>query len=145
MQEDCDALLWVAIQEDSNTANALRQITPESATKANFTAQRGGERQVRHLVSCISVPRAGVRGLSSQGLHCYIDDQSLPVVLLMDAYEYGQQSGGGASGDNTLLTEKLGVFITGTIGTGSKDETEQESGLDFDTYGLTIGADYRII
>jgi uncharacterized protein YhjY with autotransporter beta-barrel domain len=144
MQEDCDAVVSAAIQGDSNTASALRQITPESATKANFTARRGGERQVRNLGSRISALRAGVRGLSLQGLHWRIDDQSLPVALLMDAYEYGRQPGGGASGDNTLLTSKLGVFVTGAIGTGSKDETEQESGLDFDTYGLTIGADYRI-
>jgi outer membrane autotransporter protein len=137
-------LLGAANQGDHNTAEALRQITPETATKASFTTRRGGERQVRNLGSRISALRAGVRGLSLQGLDWRIDDQSLSAALLMDAYEYGRQSGGGASEDNTLLTSKLGVFVTGSIGTGSKEETEQESGLDFDTYGLTIGADYRV-
>jgi outer membrane autotransporter protein len=144
MQEDCDAVVGAAIQGDQKTASALRQITPETATKANFTTRRGGERQVRNLGSRISALRAGVRGFSLQGLDWRIDDQPLSVGLLMDAYDYGRQSGGGASVDNTLLTSKLGVFVTGTIGTGNKDQTEQESGLDFDTYGLTIGADYRI-
>jgi outer membrane autotransporter protein len=144
MQEDCDAVVEAAIQGDQNTASALRQITPEIATKANFTIRRGGERQVRNLGSRISALRAGVRGLSFQDLDWRIDDQSLSVALLMDAYEYGRQSGAGASADNALLTSKLGVFVTGSIGTGKKNETDKESGFDFDTYGLTIGADYRI-
>jgi outer membrane autotransporter protein len=116
----------------------------ESATKANLTARQGGERQVHNLGSRLSALRAGVNGLSFQGLDWRIDDQHLPIALLMDAYQYTRQSGGGASTDNTLLTSKLGGFVTGAIGTGSKDETELESGLDFDTYGLTIGADYRV-
>jgi outer membrane autotransporter protein len=36
------------------------------------------------------------------------------------------------------------MFITGDISTGSRDETDLEAGLDFDTYGITLGVDYRI-
>ncbi len=33
---------------------------------------------------------------------------------------------------------KLGVFVNGNIGFGHKEETEQESGFDFNTIGLTL-------
>ncbi|MCU7937682.1 MAG: choice-of-anchor D domain-containing protein [Candidatus Thiodiazotropha sp. (ex Dulcina madagascariensis)] len=143
MQEDCNAVVEAANLDDANTTMALFQVTPEPATKANNTNRQGGEAQTRNLGSRISALRAGVRGLSFKGLDLRIDEQNLPVELIAQAYGNSSR-GGGASADNPLLASRLGVFITGDISTGSKDETDLESGLDFDTYGLTVGADYRI-
>ncbi|MCU7920659.1 MAG: choice-of-anchor D domain-containing protein [Candidatus Thiodiazotropha sp. (ex Epidulcina cf. delphinae)] len=143
MQEDCNAVVEAATLDDANTTMALFQVTPESATKANNTTRQGGEAQTRNLGSRISALRSGVRGLSFKGLDLQIDEQNLPVELIAQAYNNSGR-GGGASADNPLLASRLGVFITGDISTGSKDETDLESGLDFDTYGLTVGADYRI-
>ncbi|MET0064883.1 MAG: autotransporter domain-containing protein [Candidatus Thiodiazotropha sp.] len=142
LQSDCNAVVGAAFDEDPNTARALQQVVPESATKANNVSRQGGETQVRNLGSRISALRAGTRGLSFNGLDWRIDGEDLPVHLLADAYRKSQ--GGGASADNPLLESRLGVFVTGDIASGSKDETDLESGLDFDTYGLTVGADYRI-
>ena len=141
MQEDCNDVVGAASQDDANTASALSQITPESATKANSTSRQGSETQTRNLGSRIAALRAGARGLSFQGLGLRIDDQSLPIEMIAQAYD---RRGAGASADNPLLDSRLGVFITGEISTGSKDETDLESGLDFDTYGITVGVDYRI-
>ncbi|MCU7921689.1 MAG: choice-of-anchor D domain-containing protein, partial [Candidatus Thiodiazotropha sp. (ex Dulcina madagascariensis)] len=143
MQEDCNAVVEAATLDDANTTMALFQVTPESATKANNTTRQGGEAQTRNLGSRISALRSGVRGLSFKGLDLRIDEQNLPVELIAQTYNNSGR-GGGASADNSLLASRLGVFITGDISTGSKDETDLESGLDFDTYGLTVGADYRI-
>ncbi len=142
LQADCDAVVGAAIDGDPNTARALQQVVPESATKANNVSRQGGETQVRNLGSRIAALRAGARGLSFNGLDWRIDGEDLPLHLLADAYRRSQ--GGGASGDNPLLESRLGVFVTGDIASGSKDETDLESGLDFDTYGLTVGADYRL-
>ncbi|MCU7927610.1 MAG: autotransporter domain-containing protein [Candidatus Thiodiazotropha sp. (ex Dulcina madagascariensis)] len=144
MQEDCNAVVGAANQGDAATTMALFQITPESATKANNTTRQGGEAQTRNLGSRISALRSGVRGLSFKGLDLRIDDQNLPIELLAQTYKNSGRHGGGASADNPLLASRLGVFITGDISTGSKDETDLESGVDFDTYGITVGADYRI-
>jgi len=45
------------------------------------------------------------------------------------------------SGDSPF--GKLGLFINGNITVGSRDETENEAGFDFDIGGITFGGDYR--
>ncbi|MES9850197.1 MAG: autotransporter domain-containing protein [Candidatus Thiodiazotropha sp. L084R] len=142
MQEDCNDVVGAAIGGDANTGSALRQVTPESATKANRSSRQGGEAQIRNLGSRIAALRAGARGLSFRGLDLLIDDQNLSIDTIAQAYK--GRRGAGASGDNPLMESRLGVFITGDISTGSRDETDLEAGLDFDTYGITMGVDYRI-
>jgi outer membrane autotransporter protein len=52
---------------------------------------------------------------------------------------------GGAAGDEASpLGGRLGVFVNGRLGSGSKDTTDLEAGYDVDGTGVTIGADYRI-
>ncbi|MEW8037688.1 MAG: autotransporter domain-containing protein [Candidatus Thiodiazotropha sp.] len=144
LQEDCNAVVGAASGGDGNTAVALQQVLPESATKANATSRQGGETQIGNLGRRIAALRNGARGLSFNGLDLRIDDQTLPIELIADAYRETVRRGGGASADNQLLASRLGVFVTGDITTGERDETDLESGLDFDTVGITIGADYRI-
>ncbi|MET0005713.1 MAG: autotransporter domain-containing protein [Candidatus Thiodiazotropha sp.] len=144
LQEDCNAVVGAAIDGDTSTQTALFQVSPETATKANTTSRQGSETQIRNLGTRISALRAGVRGLSFNGLDLRIDDQNLPIELIADAYRNAGRRGGGASADNQLLASRLGVFVTGDISTGERDETDLETGLDFDTVGITIGADYRI-
>jgi uncharacterized protein with beta-barrel porin domain len=143
MQEDCTAVVSAAAQGISGTGSALLQITPESATKANRTARQGGEAQSRNLSTRINALRAGVRGLSFQGLDLKIYDQNLPIGKLATAYQKQLHHGAGAGADNALLENRFGIFFTGDISTGSKNKTNIESRLDFDTYGITLGADYR--
>jgi outer membrane autotransporter protein len=52
---------------------------------------------------------------------------------------------GGAAGDEpSALGGRLGVFVNGRLGSGSKDTTDLEAGYDVDGTGVTVGADYRI-
>ncbi len=144
MQLDCNAVINAAVDGDANTSTALLEITPESTGKANNVSRQGGATQVRNLGSRISALRAGARGISFNGLDWQINGDNLSIAWLEEAYRSTRHQGGGASADNPLLDSKLGIFLTGTLSSGSKDETRLESGLDFDTYGLTLGADYRI-
>ncbi|MET0050246.1 MAG: choice-of-anchor D domain-containing protein, partial [Candidatus Thiodiazotropha sp.] len=48
LQADCNAVVGAAIGGDPNTARALQQVVPESATKANNVSRQGGETQVRN-------------------------------------------------------------------------------------------------
>ncbi|MBW9256435.1 MAG: autotransporter outer membrane beta-barrel domain-containing protein [Candidatus Thiodiazotropha sp. (ex. Lucinisca nassula)] len=134
-------MVGAAIGGDPSTATALDQVNPETATQANNSSQQGGQAQIRNLGSRIAALRAGASGISFQGLDLMIDDKPFSIDTIAQAY---RQRGGGASSDNPLMESRLGFFITGDIATGSKDETDLESGLDFDTFGLTMGIDYRI-
>ncbi|MES9946301.1 MAG: autotransporter domain-containing protein [Candidatus Thiodiazotropha sp.] len=144
LQEDCNAVVGAAIDGDTNTQLALFQVNPETATKANTTSRQGSETQIRNLGTRISALRAGARGLSFKGLDLQIDEQTLSIDMIAKAYRDAGRRGGGASADDQLLASRLGVFVTGDVATGERDETDLESGLDFDTAGITIGADYRI-
>ncbi|MET0064728.1 MAG: choice-of-anchor D domain-containing protein [Candidatus Thiodiazotropha sp.] len=143
MQQDCNSLIVAASDGDSGTANALMEITPEASGKANSISRLGGKAQVRNLGARISALRNGARGLSMNGLNWSIDGDSLPLATLINAYQAGLYRGGAAGDDGDLYDARLGVFVTGSIGTGSKDDTALESGLDFDTQGITLGSDYR--
>ena len=62
------------------------------------------------------------------------------------SYSGFPQRGGGASGDgNSGGFSRLGAFISGSFGTGDKDESSREDGFDFDTHGVTVGVDYRLL
>jgi outer membrane autotransporter protein len=144
MQQDCNDVITAASGGDADTTTAIKEITPESTGKASNVSRQGGETQLRNLGSRISALRAGTRGLSFKGLDWRIGGENFSIAWLQEAYRSELRKGGGASADNSLMDSKLGVFITGNIGSGSKDETELESGLDFSTYGLTLGVDYRV-
>jgi outer membrane autotransporter protein len=144
MQEDCEALIAAATDGDLNTATALKGITPEAAGKANSVSRQGGQTQVRNLGARISALRAGTNGISLNGLNWRLNGENLSIAWLEEAYRKTRQKGGGASDDEQQPDSALGLFITGDIGSGSKEESELESGLDFNTYGLTLGIDYRI-
>ncbi len=40
--------------------------------------------------------------------------------------------------------QKLGVFVNGDVNFGNRDANDRSSGFDFDTKGVTVGADYRV-
>lgn len=40
--------------------------------------------------------------------------------------------------------QRLGVFVNGDFNFGSRDESDRTSGFDFDTKGVTVGADYAV-
>ncbi len=42
-------------------------------------------------------------------------------------------------------TERLGVFVNGSGGSGDRDATVNEPGFDFDTQAVTAGLDYRVL
>lgn len=40
--------------------------------------------------------------------------------------------------------QRLGVFVKGDLNLGNRDQTDRTVGYDFDTKGVTVGADYRV-
>ena len=65
-------------------------------------------------------------------------------MLAVDSKSLNSYTGqrGGAAGDSNIW-DRLGVFVTGNYSTGDRDRTKRADAFDFDTYGVTMGADYR--
>jgi outer membrane autotransporter protein len=137
MQEDCAPFIPSGLQGSFSANPAFSQINPELATKALGISRQGRNTQVRNLESRMSDLSEEDRDLSS-----FMDSVRHDEILT--SFNDYRHKGKGASADHGLLDSKLSAFAIGDIGLGSKDQNEFESGLDFDHYGITIGADYRI-
>ena len=142
----CSALIEYAedTQDVSGVSSALQQIAGEEVLAQGTTGTRIINTQLRNIGSRLASLRAGVRGISAQGLAMNLSSGSLPVGALLN------RPGAGASADDAetegtaLLTDsRLGLFLNGRLNYGEQDSSLNENGFDFDTYGITAGADYR--
>ncbi|MGH2690201.1 MAG: autotransporter outer membrane beta-barrel domain-containing protein, partial [Actinomycetota bacterium] len=80
--------------------------------------------------------RRGAPGVSASGLSLDLDGQSVPLAAVTSFLERG----GGASADRS----RLGLFVNGKGSFGNQDATPKDAGFDFNTAGVTLGADYRL-
>lgn len=132
----CDGLIG-----DSNAqiAAAMRAIAPEEIANQGTLAIEGAKAQWNNIDARMAALRGGeTRTLTLSGLSLNAYGEQVPGALwdsLLDTTR-----GGGASGDGN---NRLGFFINGSVSVGEKDSTRSESGMDFDTLGLTAGVDYR--
>lgn len=125
-----------------DTYNAIRQFSGEETSTQSRLATEGTNRQFVNLGARMDAIRRGARsGLSAVAINLQgIDlDQALA-----DAGGLTPPAGGtGASADRDADTG-WAWFANGAVGWGDRDETDNESGYDFDSLGLTLGADYAL-
>ena len=151
LQEDCNVVVGAALTPEgsdphSQAATALGQVTSDQAAAPVNASQTSVAAQNRNLASRISALQQGARmGMSAGGLSFHLNGETLPAGQLTD--EWMRQltaSGGGAAGSDSIFDSgRLGVFINGNISLGDKDRTANEEGFEFQTTGITLGADYR--
>ncbi len=120
--------------------NTLEQVTTEKARAATSAAVETGNQQLANIGSRLAALRGGASGLSLQGFTLNVDGQPVPVDLVAGVLP-SKLSGGAAGGDSAF--GRWGFFLNGSFNFGDKDTTENESGFDFNTAGITAGADYR--
>lgn len=96
--------------------------------------------QVSNISARLSAIRAGQigPGLSLAGLNLGASDKLLALQDLDDLEIVPAQFE-----ENGFLS-RLGLFVTGGLTFGDKDATGTVGGFDFDTQGVTAGADYRV-
>jgi len=138
----CSALIEFADTANSTPGvqSALQQIAGEEVIAQGTTGTSIVNTQIRNISSRLAALRSGMTGISTQGIAMNFDSGSLPVGMLL------ARRGGGASADQEdalLANSRLGIFINGRLNFGDQDSTANEDGFDFDTLGVTIGADYR--
>jgi len=134
LKRDCATLVTAAEAGDPALAEALESITPRSDILAARVVHYGVQVQMSNLTNRLQQLRRGARGINLSGLGLRFQGKSLPGGLL---------SGGAAGGDEGLLGDRWGLFVSGTLSWGEKDEDGHYVGFDFDTQGITAGLDYR--
>ena len=148
LQEACEELAQAAASEDtSGIAEALREITPEKATKGNVAVRQNNRVQNRNLGDRMIALRSGVRGVSLRGLTASLGDYrgSVEDIVQMIADAIGPLGSGAGELEDTLLSgSRWGYFLSGELSKGDKDETARTSGFDFENRVITTGVDYRL-
>ena len=129
--------------DDATTLSALQQITPSQApAQANLSVQSSNT-QLNNVNARLSALRGGASGYSVMGLTLNYGGLAIPANLLVN-HQNNLKSGVNEDSKDFSILPKLGIFINGNVSFGDKDDTVDELGFDFNTYGITAGADYRI-
>lgn len=118
--------------DNAEAAVALRQIAPDEIAAQGTTSVTAVNSQQNNVAARVSALQSGLRGLSLNQLSLNVDGSRLAGNDL-------QKLVGGAAGRGD---SRLGLFISGDISSGDKDQTTREAGFDFDTQTLTVGVDY---
>jgi uncharacterized protein YhjY with autotransporter beta-barrel domain len=118
----------------------LQSLNGEELQAAQQQVGEISDVQIGNITARLSAIRAGLAGpgLSVAGLNVLNGGRVLALDDSKDLQIVPAQFG-----DDGFLS-RLGIFATGNITFGDKDSTGELEGFDFDTEGLTIGADYRL-
>ena len=138
---DCDDLIDAAGDGDPGVGSALEQITPVDLGAALDTSQTSIQTQMLSIRSRMVSLRTGIMGINIDRLNIQRGGWTLSGRDLR--YLLASLGGGGPSADMDTNLGAFGVFASGTLNFGNRDSTENQTGFDFKTREVTIGADYR--
>jgi outer membrane autotransporter protein len=130
----------------SDQIAALNAMNGEELTTAQRTGINISNLNLSNLNARLTALRGGASGINLAGLNVLADGKRLPLQELAQLAKDLLGSSGGSGGEEEgggLLDRRLGIFVNGKVGFGEKDRTQNEAGYDLDTWGLTVGADYR--
>lgn len=128
----CAGTLRATSGSDSRSI-ALQELTGEELSAAQTTTVDFGGMQRGNIVARLMALRQA-RGSTALAA---LSPSDRNVVSLATGGSAGDDDPAGPGG-------RVGVFLNGRVGSGSKDTTSLEAGYDVDTTGLTAGVDYRI-
>ena len=117
---------------DASRSVALQELTGEELSAAQTTTVDFGGMQRANIVSRLMTLRSA-RGATA-----------VASLSPADRDVFSLATGGAAGDGDTEGLGRLGVFLNGRVGSGSKDTTDLEAGYDVDTTGVTAGVDYRV-
>ena len=112
-----------------DSGDPLQALTGEEVTAAQSTAIDFSTGQIGVIAARLAGLRAVARGDA--------------FAALEPAGTWTLLGGGAASGDELAAEGRLGLFVNARFGRGEQDKSLLEAGFDVDTYGGTIGLDYR--
>jgi len=143
LRATCDTIFANA-DDAAAITEALDQISGEQITTQQTTAIDFSMTQLVNIGARLEALRMGAHGFSASGFNLGDPGIGAPISALASLGKLllGE---GGASGDEEggLLDRRLGIFVNGAVRWGDKDRTDREVGFEFESEGVTVGADYR--
>ena len=140
---DFGSLQQAAQANDPNIARAVGQVTPDQSQAPSDASLNSVGLQIGNIGARLMALRMGTAsGFDLAGLSIDIDGHRISgrqVQGLMEAFA----NGGAASADDSGFS-RLGVFVSGRLSRGTRDETANVDGFKYRITGLTAGADYRL-
>jgi uncharacterized protein YhjY with autotransporter beta-barrel domain len=122
----------------------LNAISGRQATAATRIPMQFAAGQISNIGARLDALRNGERGISVSGLDLGMPGGAQAVFTPLVDLTRGLLGGGAGDEPGSLLGDRLGIFVTGTLRRGSQDTTDAEQGFDFKNTGATLGADYRL-
>jgi outer membrane autotransporter protein len=128
---------------EPGTADALSRLAPEEVAAQGTASIEAASTQLSNINTRLVALRRGDIGMSLGGLTVNYAGIAFNQRLFDGLFPKDKKARGSGAGDIDELQGRWGAFINGNVNFGEKDETQRETGFDFDTTGITFGLDYR--
>ncbi len=145
----CQAI--VAAANANNAAgvqDALENLAAEEVSAQSNVASELMSQQKANVATRMAAVRGGASGFDLAGLSLFSGGSALSIGMLplegFGAAGLALDDQGARGSDTGLRPSPWGVFVNGSIGGGNRRGSANESGFDFDNYGVTAGVDYRL-
>lgn len=128
----------------SQQPELIQQLASEEiATQATGSI----EASTKNIGTRLAAARAGITGINLQRFSLGLDNQPftpLPPPTLVASLLPFAAVGSAIPAKSEGIFRRLGIFVNGNFAFGDKDPTRNESGFEFTSAGVTVGADYRL-
>jgi outer membrane autotransporter protein len=128
---------------EPGTATALSRLAPEEVAAQGSASIEAASTQHTNINTRLVALRRGDIGMNLGGLTVNYAGIAFNQRLFEGLLPKDKKARGSGAGDIDELQGRWGAFINGNVNFGEKDESQRESGFDFDTTGITFGLDYR--
>lgn len=119
---------------------ALNEIAHDETAAQGTNSTQNTEIQSENLTGRLASLRGGAKGISIAALR--LRDSSGQLLAADENWLNSRLAAGEGGGDEPL--SRLGLFVTGDYSFGGDDGSREEAGYDFNGYGITAGADYKL-
>ncbi len=160
----CDYL--IALGDPAEQAAAIAELAPEEVAAQTRLAIGSQRTQLANVGSRLAALRGGATSGAVGQLAVMIRGQPLDLGGILSAWtsrhddrRFAKRVGGALAaavaggavaagdGDGPIAASgapRWGLFFNGRMSFGDRPTTLRETGFDFETLGLTVGADYRL-
>jgi outer membrane lipase/esterase len=147
LTEEQANLLAICNQLDSldpaTRLSALQKITPTQIPAQADLSFRSSHTQLNNVNARMTALRSGTSVNSVAGLNLQYAGLTLPAELFLASQNHLAQ-GLDADAEIQRFVPKMGMFVSGNVSFGEKEDVVDELGFDFNTAGMTVGIDYRL-
>jgi uncharacterized protein with beta-barrel porin domain len=132
----------IANANSGNTSAARTPLLPLAPEEIVAQGKSAVETSNRNIGARLATLHGGVTSLGLRRFTLRNEESPVPYTLVASLAPFTAVNSVVAASTPSAFS-RLGVFANGTFTGGDKDATSREAGFDFQTFGATLGADYR--